>query len=805
MVPEKRVCRVSCELDDGQVRKGTGLLVAPDIVLTAAHCVPGRSVKTSFGWGRVIWRTRRAVGMVKPDAALIRLDNPTTVPGALRWGRVVGGTPLVAHAIGFPRVSHPGAHHLRAELRPDFTLAPATAPPQEDDWRGFSGSALFAEGLLVGVVTHTPERWENRELLAVPVATLMRDPMFARYVGAPVLREVELERLRVPDVIARSPAMLLRADVEATSFQPGREDVLAALDHWCGTDRPQDAMLITGPGGQGKSRLGLEFGHRMRAKGWAVLHLRDDAPDLAPLTGVREPLLVVVDYAERRDLSKLAEALPEHVRVLMLARQDDGWREHLGPHASLLSAAGHIALPALFADPDRLNLAELTAELTTEYARGLHDLGLTPRGTVEPPWEARTALGVHMHVLASLLDDGDEPAQGRVLDHEARYWTATAHRHGLDLSSDTMRTAVAVASATPAKDRAEALAALALVPGVRDLGEDARFRAAEWLRGLYPGGDRWWGTLQPDRLAEWLYAERRRAWPEVMSEAYRLALRQGGILDRLGLVLDLSDAEAIGAGEAIAALRDLADQADLELAGAVLTRLAAQLVAAGRYEEAVRVRRELTEVARATATDDGLRQRLLTELIALACLADPDAATQARFRTWSPSLQALVFRELRYYEYQRYSKDFPDPITPERRALAVPALMEALAIATEQYRGGPTDHGRLGALLFWIMDTGDPAEIIEANRLLADAHRRLENDPDQARYLTNTLASLGVALANAGRFEESLDAFEEAVERYSRPGAPDRELGEQAVRDRDRLIAILGHENSEGDEVVDTS
>ncbi|WP_285666810.1 hypothetical protein [Actinorhabdospora filicis] len=766
--------------------RGTGLLVARDLVLTASHCVPSKEVRTSFGAGRVVWRAR------KPDAALIRLDAPVDVPGPLRWGRVVGGAPLVAHAIGFPRVSHPRAHHLEARLRPDFSLAPLTAPPQEDSWRGFSGAALFAEGLLVGVVTHTPEDWENRELLALPVATLMRDPSFARYVGAPRLREVELERLQVPDVIARSPAMLLRADVEATTFQPGRERVLAELDAWSGGPKRQDALLVTGPGGQGKSRLGLEFGHRMRAKGWAVLHLRDDTPDLVALTSVTTPLLVVVDYAERRDLARLAEALPEQepVRVLMLARHDDGWREHLGPHASLLSAAGQIALPELFTEPPDVR------GLTGEYTRGLRSLGLDPRGEVTPPREARTALGVHMHVLAGLLDDGDEPAQGRILDHEARYWAATAVRHGLDLSPGTMRTAVAVASSIPADTREDALSALALVPGVRDLPEDARLRAAGWLRGLYPGGERWWGALQPDRLAEWLYAERRRAEPEVMREAFRLAVRLGGVLDRLGLTLDLAEAEAIGAGDAIAALRDLAAEADLENSGGVLTYLDSLLMGAGHYADAVRVRQQLTEIGRATADNDTNRWRLIRDLVALAALADPDAAERAAFQTGgrSPYLRATIFRRYLPYDYRKHTEGVTDPVTPERRALAAPALVEALTLAAAMYDGEPTHHGWLGALHFWIMDAGETADVIAAHRVLAEAHRRLEDDPEQARYLTNILAGLGASLANAGRFEESLAAFTEAVERYRRPGAPDQELRRRAEKDLGRVQQILKHD-----------
>ncbi|MBB6036731.1 STAS domain-containing protein [Phytomonospora endophytica] len=530
----------------------------------------------------------------------------------------------------------------------------------------------------------------------------------------------------MPDVTAVSPAMLLRADVEATAFQAGRERTLASLRAWAETGPQRAAQLITAPGGAGKSRLARELGHRMRTAGWAVLHLRDDPrrpDDLDRLRSVRIPLLVVVDYAEtrRRQLDLLAECLPsdEPVRVLMLARGDDGWRDAMRPGTGLFKAAEVMRLDPLYGGgPHTYDVAEVMA---TEYAKELKGLdptfdlqGRDPRRLVSSPHgspDFRDALGLHMHVLGTLLDHaaGADPgaglaAEGRILDHEGRYWSDTAREHGLNLTIDTMRSAVAAASLVPADGIDAARSVLATVPGLRDLREDERLKAANWLRDLYPGGTHWWGSLQPDRLAEWLFGERNRSRPDVLPLVFRSASTQGGPIERYELMrkfraIDRRCADL--ADEALDLLRrelrdePHPDQERLELRGSLLAEQARRHAKRGELDRAVEVKAELVDVARLTsALDPRFRPRLLEELRALAIWARPDEAETAKLFTtpMSPSQTAVVFRELHTIK-PMHNRPTLDPPTEHRRTLAVQAVREW--ISRTAALDGESDRGRV--------------------------------------------------------------------------------------------------------------
>ena len=109
------------------------------------------------------------------------------------------------------------------------------------------------------------------------------------------------------------------------------------------------------------------------------------------------------------------------------------------------------------------------------------------------------------HALGGQSTDaaGRSPVQ-RVLDHEQRYWHATAPA---DLPAATRRAAVALATLAGAADPDEANTLLATLPDLA--GEPAaalRRRAADWLAGLYPGPDLV-NPLRPDRLGEAFIAD----------------------------------------------------------------------------------------------------------------------------------------------------------------------------------------------------------------------------------------------------------------------------------------------------------
>jgi hypothetical protein len=219
-----RVGQVAVALASGKTRIGSGFLLAPRLVLTAAHVVedagrPAQRLTVRFpaaGNGAVsgspVW-SGTAAGL---DAALLRLDAaPAGVVSrrALRWGRLTGQQPGVpATAVGFPRALraddgqripdqpagtvNPGvAFGARYDLILDgaHPLAQAKDP---SPWSGLSGAALFSGELLIGVLVLDTPHFASGRLTSVPVWRLLADPGFTRILTehgcSPVWESVEL-------------------------------------------------------------------------------------------------------------------------------------------------------------------------------------------------------------------------------------------------------------------------------------------------------------------------------------------------------------------------------------------------------------------------------------------------------------------------------------------------------------------------------------------------------------------------------------------------------------------------------------
>ncbi|MGK5534048.1 trypsin-like peptidase domain-containing protein [Streptomyces sp. URMC 129] len=239
-------------------RTGSGYLLAPRVVLTAAHVVAGQEsarVVAVRGAGeqvcRVVWRRHDEWC----DAALLVADRDLLRPAVasrlrpVSWGRLSDDAPIGdCQVIGFPRASWQGGgrldtEHIECALRPGsgivrdrYVLDVKDVSPDlasgQSPWEGMSGAALFARGHLLGVVVAAPRNWRHRRLEAVKSRVLLDDPGFRAALagqvrGAPEVAELSATtRRRTPLVLAGRPhvsgpdlAATIRAEWDAARRQ----------------------------------------------------------------------------------------------------------------------------------------------------------------------------------------------------------------------------------------------------------------------------------------------------------------------------------------------------------------------------------------------------------------------------------------------------------------------------------------------------------------------------------------------------------------------------------------------------------
>ncbi|NYH51372.1 tetratricopeptide (TPR) repeat protein [Nocardiopsis arvandica] len=565
---------------------GSGYVIAPRLVLTSAHAVPEVGgqvwVRTAtdhqpYG-GEVTWR---GTPHGHDDAALVQITDPGWVERAVstRWGRLVTTTPgtpcevwgspdLVQRPGRAPETAQlvgtvaPGTHFVNHRHMMDLSAHPPRWYPHEIEqqqkervrrslWAGLSGAALrCSDGeLLVGVVAADLEHRDHAALEVVPAYVLHHDPAFRAVLaehGVPLaLEPVELTHLAHTPRTHQppSPAALLEANRQVVDFH-GRDQEMNTLTQWCQSDEALSAMVVHGPGGQGKTRLAHELTTQLthpdtHGRRWATVWLKESATseELDQVKTATVPLLLVLDYAETRTaqlirLVQLCDRPPGStpVRLLLVVRTVGEWWEQVN------TATGH-----LLADiTQQLPLPPLKhriIERAEEYRTALHHLAhalplartphpaewtqaaadLPDPNLSGPEWD--TVLSVHMRALADLLDATqpatsitvDSAVEGRVLTHEYRYWNQTATAHGLgeaDLTQPLRDVlALAFALAPSSIEKADSLLEDAAVLQGQTTARKHQIR--RWISGLYPaGGAGMWGQLQPDRLLEYFLGQR---------------------------------------------------------------------------------------------------------------------------------------------------------------------------------------------------------------------------------------------------------------------------------------------------------
>ncbi|WP_339131866.1 tetratricopeptide repeat protein [Streptomyces sp. f51] len=818
---------------------GSGYLIAPRLVLTASHVVDGMNhadpdalrVSRPGASGQefpAAVRWRRLDEMV--DAALIEICDghdwqaPESLSDRLtqppqRYGLLIGTQPHPVALTGFPRMQKdlddgrrldeqltgritPGTGSLagRYEISSTDPTLPAGLPAgmPGSRWSGISGAAVltndgFGGDMLCGVVRRDRQAEGGTRLTASATAHLLADPEFRNLITQhtgwePILEPIEPAALLTSaavDRTFRSPAALLRADAEAVAFQ-GRDAELSDLRDWC--ENKPDAFAIrvmTGPGGQGKTRLARRLVDTLGREGWATGHLRSDLTDDPPLDGTPPDfttlatslsLLLVIDYAETRP--RLLRRLITHlhrcrnrVRLLLLARSDGEWRtgsfQAVPSVRDLFEEAQVVPLgplvPTSKIAQDRHNafqravgdLARLLPKVPTLPDHDWQSLAtvLRPPNDLDHP-RYDNVLTLQMTALVTLLQHGPRPADAppgapperTLLQHEERFWEASARTpaYKLDLPAPTLRGAVATAVLCGANTRDEAMGVITALPGLADHQQAC---AAAWLASLYPGGpDLYWGPLQPDRVAEYhasqAVEEHSIALPSLLAasspnqQAQAVTVLTRAVIAHYNAERTTDSARVLHIVDTVLDTTPLAYEA-LQTATAALP-----------YPS-----RLITPLAlRLTGTLARTNQQLLQNNL---LDHEPELARSlSNFGIWLCEAghrdQALTTTTKAAELYRRLAADNPATHEPDL-ARSLVNLSQILA-----------DAGRHDQALATV------EEAVELHRRLA-AGNPAAHEPGLAASLFN----LGLRLTEAGRIREALNAVEEAVRLYRRLAAED--------------------------------
>ncbi|MDX3386360.1 tetratricopeptide repeat protein [Streptomyces niveiscabiei] len=790
--------------------QGSGLVLAPRLVLTAAHVLRERThatvrtPRTPPVRCEVVWsRSDRHY-----DAALL-LAEEDILPGVepVRWGTPVTSEPAGITLLGFAAGAgdQVGSRPFRGELDPldaverDRYVLNLTGTPPEgaSPWAGLSGGAVWCGDLLLGVAVADLPGWQHSRLEAVPAYVLLADPGFRNLLRQHTGQDAPLEPAEFADraqpsapLVPASVALLLHPRAETVRFT-GRADLLAELTAWCTDGDGVSLALLTGAGGAGKSRVARELGHRLAASRHAVVHLSRNAVPDALFASTTSPVLLVVDYAESRveQLGALLEIVARRpragaLRILLIARAQGRWWDELrasGPEAADLAEN---ARRWSITGTESLG-ADVFRTAVTDLARGVAALGLP---VASAPWEEpakppRTVLEIHMAALASLLaPSAGTAAQDTLLRHEAAYWKSTSQAPPLNLLGEAaLRNAVVTATLVGPVPRERAHTLLARVPRIGDQPEAVRRAVADWLRDLYPS-TAYWGVLEPDPLGEYLVGTRVVDEPEIF-------LRLIDVLDNEEmvnalLVLSRASARVEGVAEVVYdAVRAAPGTLAPRLLGAV-RRSAEPAVLVGALEvildEELLPDEQLVELAHRMPL---LSQALISLSVRLQQrVVDGEEATSPLAR--AGSLHNLAGRLVAAGRHE-------EALATTATALA---LLDTAPDAPAWLRGL-----LLGQRCRSLNESGRPEDSVrEGERALQELSRWKEpEDPDvQVNAVAATLNNLSYGLADIGRFDEALARARASV-------ALRRELADrdpEALPDLARSLSTLSrHQRRAGD------
>jgi tetratricopeptide (TPR) repeat protein len=654
--------------------------------------------------------------------------------------------------------------------------------------------------------------------------------------------------------------VLLATSTEAAPFR-GRRAELAWLGEWWDDPQAPTIVVVTGPGGIGKTRLVTEFAQVRPAPwvtGWLAHGRGADA--MAAVQACGDPALILVDDADQRpDLAgllasmKAGQGTRSMTRVILISRAaelvnrlarvlDDRSR-------GMLDGVREFRLGPFGSADDR---ARWFAEAVRAYARARQtpppDLPGHLNGYVTDP--AEPILTLQAQALLAVLDSEESrPMRPRaerlpfdqvtaaLFAHERHRWQASAQQPGFaltDLTGPVQSHAIAALLLASPADQPQAVVVLRHVPELHNATDERLASIAGWAVHLYSGDPPWPIQIKPGMLAEWFVVTQVTQTPDlagllrVMSLAQQAALlvllaHASDHMPHAGqLFADIvaTDTTRLAEPAVVAALTAFTGRRRLDGALAdLITQVRWSSHALGRVEAQLTERLPRTQAAVAEARVQ----------IARAGGEDADVATALRGLT---SSLAALGRSEDALEAAQEAVDLWRPI-----AVGDPSHLADLAVAVGNLVARLGDLGRdqeaLDAAeedirLWRPLAADDPShradlamaainlgnhlaalkryqEALEAVKDAVNLCRPLiGEDPSHRAYLAKALELLGSCLGKLGRREEALKAAEEALDLWRPIAADDHSHQPDLARSLDSLgnrLADLGR----GQEALDAA
>jgi tetratricopeptide (TPR) repeat protein len=842
---------------------GSGYLLDDGLVLTAAHVIGADNVTgvsplvqfvgsadrlaCAVEWYRFESERPRGARM---DAAILRIVDPTWQPivdlPPLRWGRLVTDRANIPVRLnGFPTAMDARDEQGKLIIRDMARLSgvvdagtsvkgrryhvtvhhplPSSATAADSRWEGLSGAVVTCHGVVVGVTAEARSEPDWAWMSVVPTPELLAEPGFRDLVGSVVAEPAELQPVLEQSGVrqAHSPVSLLRAQNEVVGFDQERDGMIDRLQAWCTDEGWFSVRLVTGAGGQGKTRLAARLVAVMRELNWSCGFLDSQAarPDLDVVGDLTTPSLLVIDYAETRagQLVELLDVVDRRargsdgtgrisgvpaVRVLLLARAGGDWWEETRTDSLLLRDLGSgtvVDLPDLYpAERRPTALRTVVSDLALAlgdvpgYA-GAYDqdvLRSLPLPNVADSRFGR-ALDLHMAVLVTLLqaiapvpaDEPGEPDEAVLLRHEQRFWKLVAVRFGLgELSLSARRQLVAVATLCVARDTTRAANILARLTSLSDQTDDDRARIAHWLAALYPSDRDFWSPLRPDRIGEYLVGLALSDIPDLLDQL----LPTSGPDESVGALQVLARAASHQAHVSAPLQQVIADNP------AALAPVA--VVAATSVEHPEPLRAALVTVVGEGNDDLALLDRIYHEVpsqsqtlavwaaelagrIAELVGADIEAGGTKAF----PDLAAA----LNNHAYRLNAAGHPELALP-RNAMAVRLYEELVRHSPGKYDADLSTSVEGYAQQLYLL--GRRVEAASTAERAVDLRRQHADSDENRRLLADVLTGYGNHLSATGEYEPAVVTTRESVDIYSRLPASVRES-----HDRGFAAALVAH------------